>query len=279
MEDGSPRRTVGSDICLAQRQRKSEEAPKTVSCGKVVRKHLIVFDFDHTIIDANSDVYIQKLAPNGELPPEIKERYTPNGWTPFMRAVFHFLYDSHVQPDDILDCLLEIKFMDGIIDLLKQLHKAGGFEVIIISDSNSVFIEHIMQASGVRPLVHEIFTNYAHFDANGCLQISEYHMQNWCKLSSVNLCKGSVMEEYLDRRRKQGVNFDTVSYVGDGNNDLCPCLRLRSCDLIFPRADYPLAKQLAKDPEQAKAKLHPWRTGLDIANVLLKNCVVNNVTE
>ncbi|KAH8041195.1 hypothetical protein HPB51_013855 [Rhipicephalus microplus] len=134
-------------------------------------------------------------------------------------------------------------------------------------------------ASGVRPLVHEIFTNYAHFDANGCLQISEYHMQNWCKLSSVNLCKGSVMEEYLDRRRKQGVNFDTVSYVGDGNNDLCPCLRLRSCDLIFPRADYPLAKQLAKDPEQTKAKLHPWRTGLDIASVLLKNCVVNNVTE
>lgn len=66
-----------------------------------------------------------------------------------MRAVFHFLYDCQVQPDDILDCLLEINFVDGIIDLLKQLHKAGGYEVIIISDSNSVFIEHIMQVISV----------------------------------------------------------------------------------------------------------------------------------
>ncbi|XP_077555265.1 pyridoxal phosphate phosphatase PHOSPHO2-like isoform X2 [Haemaphysalis longicornis] len=237
-----------------------------------MKKHLVVFDFDFTIIDDNSDVYIQKLAPNGELPPEIKEPYNQNGWTPFMRGVFHFLYDSQVQPDDILDCLLEIKFVDGIIDLLKQLHKTGVFELIIISDSNSVFIEHIMQASGVRPLVHEIFTNYAFFDANGCLQISEYHMQNWCKLSSVNLCKGSIMEEYLERRRKQGVHFDTVSYVGDGNNDLCPSLRLRPCDFIFARAGYKLAKILNKDPDRAKAKLHIWHTGLDIANVLLKNC-------
>lgn len=68
-----------------------------------------------------------------------------------MRAIFHFLYDCQVQPDDILDCLLEIKFVDGIIDLLRQLHKAGGYEVIIISDSNSVFIEHIMQVGWSSP--------------------------------------------------------------------------------------------------------------------------------
>lgn len=240
---------------------------------KGMKKHLVVFDFDHTIIDENSDLYIRKLAPNGELPPEIKERYSPKGWTPFMRAVFHFLYDCQVQPDDILDCLLEINFVDGIIDLLKQLHKAGGYEVIIISDSNSVFIEHIMQASGVRPLVHEIFTNFAHFDANGCLQISEYHTQNWCQLSSVNLCKGAIMEEFLDRRRRQGVDFDHVSYVGDGNNDLCPCLRLRTSDLVFPRLDYPLAKLLNKDPGRVKARVSPWRSGLDIADVLLNDGV------
>lgn len=240
------------------------------SQGKGMKKVLVIFDFDHTVIDANSDLHVQKLAPNGELPPEIKERYSPSGWTPFMRAVFRYLYDNQVLPDDILDCLLEIKFVDGILDLLKKLQAAGGHEVIIISDSNSVFIEHIMQAAGVRPWVHEIFTNYAHFDTNGCLQISEYHVQNFCSLSSVNLCKGAVMQEYLERRQRQGVEFDRVAYVGDGHNDLCPCLRLKADDYIFPRADYTLAKRLQKDPERVKASVHPWTTGQDIADVLLK---------
>ncbi|EEC01198.1 pyridoxal phosphate phosphatase PHOSPHO2, putative, partial [Ixodes scapularis] len=236
---------------------------------KGMKKHLVVFDFDHTIIDANSDLYIRKLAPNGELPSEIKERYSPKGWTPFMRAVFHFLYDCQVQPDDILDCLLEINFVDGIIDLLKQLHKAGGYEVIIISDSNSVFIEHIMQVISVSYRQHvNVESGRGGTICVGIILVRFRHRR-----ISVNLCKGAIMEEFLDRRRRQGVDFDHVSYVGDGNNDLCPCLRLRTSDLVFPRLDYPLAKLLNKDPGRVKAKVSPWRSGLDIADVLLNDGV------
>ena len=38
-------------------------------------KILVVFDFDHTLIDDNSDLYVRKLAPGGKLPQYIKDKY------------------------------------------------------------------------------------------------------------------------------------------------------------------------------------------------------------
>ena len=50
-------------------------------------RYLMAFDFDHTLIDKNSDLHIVKLAPNGQLPQSIKDTYSPDGWNDFMRTV------------------------------------------------------------------------------------------------------------------------------------------------------------------------------------------------
>lgn len=42
-------------------------------CNKI----LVAVDFDHTLIDANSDTYIVKLAPGKRIPEEIRNRYSP----------------------------------------------------------------------------------------------------------------------------------------------------------------------------------------------------------
>ena len=49
------------------------------------------------------------------------------------------------------------------------------------------------------------------------------------------MCKGNILEEYINERRAQGVVYDFVAYSGDGKNDLCPTLRLSENDLAFPR--------------------------------------------
>lgn len=97
---------------------------------------------------------------------------------------------------------------DANVFTLQTLNEYGYFEVAIISDANTVFIEHILYRQGVRHLVHEVFSNYAQFDGNGCLTIQEFHRNDWCKMCPQNLCKSKVVADYIDRRKKQGVNLN-----------------------------------------------------------------------
>ena len=46
--------------------------------------------------DCNTDVEIQKLSPNGELPEELKQRMRKIEWTPFMQEVFDYLHENEV---------------------------------------------------------------------------------------------------------------------------------------------------------------------------------------
>jgi len=42
---------------------------------------LFVFDFDHTVLDANSDTAIYRALPGGALPDAVKALYRPGQWT------------------------------------------------------------------------------------------------------------------------------------------------------------------------------------------------------
>lgn len=53
---------------------------------------LVVFDFDHTLLDCNTDVEIQKLSPGGKLPDALKGRMNEIEWTDFMQEVFDHLH-------------------------------------------------------------------------------------------------------------------------------------------------------------------------------------------
>ncbi len=150
----------------------------------------------------------------------------------------------------------------GMMELLDELRK-DNYEVIIISDANSEFIRCILQAAGVFDIVHTTYTNPAHWDASGRLHVQYYHTQDWCDLSTRNLCKGQILDTHIKVAQEQrSVKFSHVVYVGDGRNDLCPSLRLKSGDVICPRKGFSLVKDLAKLQEgELKCKVVPWDTG------------------
>jgi hypothetical protein len=99
-----------------------------------------------------------------------------------------------------------------------------------------------------------------------------YHLQDFCKLSTKNLCKGHILDLYVAERAAVGVTFSQIAYVGDGRNDLCPSLRLSEKDLIFPREGFLLDKLIRDMQNQEdlrlKAKIHTWKTGSDIMRVI-----------
>ncbi|XP_014665990.1 PREDICTED: pyridoxal phosphate phosphatase PHOSPHO2-like isoform X2 [Priapulus caudatus] len=233
-------------------------------------KILLAFDFDHTIITDNSDVVVQKLAPNGKLPQSIRDYYNAKtGWTLFMKHVFAYIFEHGVTPTSIQKCMEEIPLTNGMHELFSQLPPY--FESIIISDSNSILIDYILKDKNLKGFITAVFTNSAKFTEEGKLTLEPFHHQDWCELSSKNLCKGDILEKYIAARRTEGVTFTTVAFVGDGRNDLCPSLRLREQDLIFPRVGYQLVKELQilqKNLHPIEAKVYPWESAIEIYNIL-----------
>lgn len=158
-----------------------------------------------------------------------------------------------------------------MVDLLKTLDQTKA-EAIIISDANSVFIDHILSFHGLKEKINRVFTNPAKFNDEGRLEIEMYHVQDSCSLSTVNLCKGQILESYVEERMKENIMFTHVAFIGDGQNDFCPSLRLSPKDFVFPREGYSLVKYIermkAEQGLHIKANIHTWSSGLDILKVL-----------
>jgi len=131
----------------------------------MVKRVLVAFDFDHTLIDETVDTYVLKTLPNGaDLPPHIKEMYSIHLWNDYQREVFRYLHTCHVTKEQLLSCIDEMPMVKGMRELLEFLMTyrmkaakvdaqngprsvVGGknlpdaavqFDVIVLSDANSV---------------------------------------------------------------------------------------------------------------------------------------------
>ena len=118
----------------------------------------------------------------------------------------------------------------------------------------------------------KVYTNPSTFDNSGCLQLSPYHRQDWCSMSPANMCKGQILDEHC---RTSSLKYDVVAFVGDGENDFCPTLRLRNTDIVFPRRSFPLDKEIAEGRDKVAAMVRSWDTGFDIMNAL-KEVLMNS---
>ncbi|CAK9825321.1 Probable phosphatase phospho2 [Anthophora retusa] len=235
------------------------------------RSVLAAFDFDHTIANGNTDTVVRKLLPKENLPDSVKDSYRSDGWIPYMGKIFKLLHSSSIDIDQIKTAIVNIPSVPGIETLLKELHSQG-CEIIIISDSNILFISEWLKNKNLSHVITQTFTNPAKIDDDGLIKLDMYHVQNSCKLSTINLCKGQILEDYIKKRNDEGVHFDRIVYVGDGKNDLCPIIRLSERDVAFPRKDYTLIKML-NDAEnyqipKINARIFPWSDGVQILKKL-----------
>ncbi|XP_054713876.1 pyridoxal phosphate phosphatase PHOSPHO2-like [Uloborus diversus] len=236
-------------------------------------KILVCLDFDHTLVDGNTDKKIRTLCDASGFPEETEE-YSKNGlgFTAYMREVFKFFFKNNVTREDYMRSLSEIPLVEGMKELLLQMYESNDCEIIILSDSNSFFIQYILHHHQLSGVVTKIFTNPADFDKDGCLQIREYQDQSSCSRCARNLCKGAILESYVEKRLSEGVPFFRILYIGDGHNDVCPALRLGDNDYVFARVGYRLLRSLEKMPAKiVKTVIIPWENGYDIRNILLSS--------
>ncbi|KAM4859278.1 pyridoxal phosphate phosphatase PHOSPHO2 isoform 1-T8 [Thomomys bottae] len=234
-------------------------------------KILLVFDFDNTIIDDNSDTWIVQCAPNQKLPIELQDSYQKGFWTEFMGRVFKYLGNEGIGEDEMKRTMISMPFTPGVVELFNFIREnKNTFDCIIISDSNSVFIDWILQAANVHDVFDNVFTNPAAFDTNGHLTVENYHAHS-CDRCPKNLCKNVVLVEFVDKRLKQGVNYTRIVYVGDGGNDFCPVTFLKKNDVAMPRKGYTLHKTLSKmsqDLQPIESSIVVWSSGVEILSHL-----------
>lgn len=136
------------------------------------------------------------------------------------------------------------------------------FELIIISDSNSCFIDWGLQAHGLRSCFSRVFTNTAEWlsteRGRKLLRIEPYHDgDHGCERCPVNLCKRSVLQRVIDEQLGSG--YQGVFYLGDGLNDLCPSTIATA---VLPRRGYSL--QRALESQGLDAEVFVWESGLDV---------------
>ncbi|XP_033113078.1 pyridoxal phosphate phosphatase PHOSPHO2-like [Anneissia japonica] len=234
-------------------------------------KVLLACDFDHTIINDNSDTWVLQLS-SDKVPADIRSRYDIHGsWTDYMDEIFKFLHSKGITPEQIINHMQKIPFVDGMKELLLLQAQSQSVDCIILSDSNKIFINCILEASGLLESIGAVYTNPAEFQENGCLSVSHYH-KHGCQLCPVNLCKTEVLQNYLKTCRENGKVYDVVVFVGDGGNDFCPCLNLSERDAVFARKGYRLVRKIEKLTSNKKSNLKPevkiWESGFEIKSHL-----------
>jgi len=228
------------------------------STPKVQRRILAAFDFDHTLVELNTDAEVQRLSPGGKLPEEpFKNLRQSLNWQEYMQKVFDHLHQNKVSSQAIKTFIRSLAFTFGCGEMLKSLKEDLNADIIIISDSNTIFIEELLQESGYCKYVDKVFTHpaYACPDTDR-LVISQLNPGVVCPKRPGHMCKGSILTKYID---DQG-GYDLVAYTGDGTNDFCPMTNLRAQDHAFVRQGFSLEKTLSKpeNREELKCKVTQW---------------------
>ncbi|XP_029942727.1 probable phosphatase phospho1 isoform X2 [Salarias fasciatus] len=235
------------------------------------QRFLVLFDFDETIICESSDDAVLRALPGQQLPAWLRSSYREGHYNEFMQKVLAYMAEQGVSRASIHASVERIPPNPGLLRLFQYLRShQRDFELVVLSDANTYFIESWLEHAGVRQLFTKIFTNPASFDESGRLVLLPFHSHS-CPRCPDNMCKQAVLREYLSSRQAErgGAPFQRVFYVGDGANDVCPSLALGPRDTAFPRRGFPMHRLLPQ-MQQFKGNIAPWVSGEDIVDCLKK---------
>ncbi|KAG0281581.1 hypothetical protein BGZ95_001932 [Linnemannia exigua] len=231
--------------------------------SSTISKRLFVFDFDWTLIEADSDLWVaETLAP--DLAKQQEDHIGKIVWTELQDLLLQRLFERGITQQDLEKTLRNIPFTPEIIAALR-LMKSQGAELCIISDANTFYIEYILKAHGLEGIFSKIITNPAHFDTHGRLHVKRFHgldkEPHNCPLPcQPNLCKGQELQKLMDTQ-----TWDQVIYMGDSTNDFCPSTRLQSSrDVVLARADLLLEKHIKLHLDMVKAQVIYWQSPADV---------------
>ncbi|ONI15620.1 hypothetical protein PRUPE_3G052000 [Prunus persica] len=235
---------------------------------------VVVFDFDKTIIECDSDNWVVDELGATDL---FNQLLPTMPWNSLMDRMMEELHSQGKTIEDIAEVLKRTPIHPRVVPAIKAAH-ALGCDLRIVSDANLFFIETILNHLGLEEYFSEINTNPSYVDEQGRLRISPHHdftkFSHGCSLCPPNMCKGVVIERIQTSVSTEGKK--KIIYLGDGSGDYCPSLKLKEGDFVMPRKNFPLFDLICKDPLLIKAGIHEWTDGEELEQILLS--LINTIS-
>ena len=217
-------------------------------------KYLAIFDFDYTVVDDNTDTCYWNLIKKECKQPLIQQFNNEElTWHQLLNKLMPLL-----SWNDIIHEIQSIELTPGMRSLFDYLKQTDSL-ICIVSDSNTEFINKILEKQGLTDYVTEIHTNGIKLPKEGSQKVSnpevityEKAFESSCgkrdcdnSCNKNHMCKGSVVQQLVEKYD------DYVSFfVGDGGNDYCAMKRIEKISgnegLNFVRRGYNLEKKLLK---------------------------------
>ena len=221
-------------------------------------KHLVVFDFDNTIIEGESFFEIIKLLPE-ELVKNIFSQY-PNWYLKTEQIMLSFI-NLNISAEKIKDYLKKLKITKNFSDLLKYLFsKKNKFEVLIVSGTYDILIKWILDNNKILECIDEIHSEKALVE-NDFLKFIKPQEFTRCLVCNFCTCKVKILERGL-----KGRSYEITHFIGDGENDICPAMSLRDKDYLYPRKNYNLYKKIYEESyiDKIRSNIVTWENGENI---------------
>lgn len=235
-------------------------------------RNLFIFDFDKTLVEQDS--YTSAFADILNFQDEMnKILIESDSNCQFNKSANAFIRSSGVDFSYNKSRLDEIQFLPGTKDLLEYLiNLKTNSDFIIISGSLSVFVDYFLRKNKI-DLFDNVFAHESYIDDSNYVCFPEDKQAELaasvCHRCYSSMCKGRILEKYIRVKEMKGkIKYYQRFYFGDGANDLCGAMFLRSADFLFPRINFPLYKKL----ESVRLKtenIRPWRDGFDILSYLI----------
>lgn len=230
-------------------------------------RFLFVVDCDETITAKDTGTSMFNLFKTKQTKEKIWDRYNMHqDWPQLMQEGFDALCKEGVLPEEIMKGQREIPVIKGMVKFLRTVGNRGDCQVVISSDSNIMFINSILQKHKLEKCVSTIYSNPVERDPqnNGRLVYQPHHKSHPCQTCPKNMCKREVLRKLLDTQTTKGITYDRIFVVGDGENDHCQCVLLRSQDYIMPRVGFPLhdiVSEMKKVKNSPSPGVLPWIDG------------------
>ncbi|XP_031487349.1 thiamine phosphate phosphatase-like protein [Nymphaea colorata] len=235
---------------------------------------VVVFDFDKTIIDVDSDNWV---VDGLGFTARFDELLHTMPWNSMMDKLMGELHEQGKTIDDIAECLKTAPLPPQSVSAIKSAYSLG-CDLRVVSDANTFYIETILKHHGLLEYFSEINTNPGYVDDSGRLRIVPYHnfhvSPHGCALCPPNMCKGLIIDRIRASVTKDSTAAKRFIYLGDGSGDYCPSLKLGDGDKVMPRKDYPLWHHIQNNPLLLRAEIHPWSNAAELEETLIQ--LINN---
>ncbi|CAN8235195.1 unnamed protein product [Cochlearia groenlandica] len=232
---------------------------------------VVVFDFDKTIIDVDSDNWVIDELGFTDL---FNELLPTMPWNTLMDHMMKELHDKGKTIKEIKQVLRTIPIHPRVVPAIKSAYELG-CELRIVSDANIFFIETILEHLGISELFCEINSNPGFVDDQDKLRISPYHdfitSSHGCshRTCPPNMCKGLIIERIQQESLAKEGNKKNIIYLGDGAGDYCPSLKLNTEDYVMPRKNFPVWDLISQNPMLVKSTIREWTDGESLEIILI----------